>query len=333
MRDLQTLPKAHLHLHLELGMRPGTLADLAAKYGQEVPTVRGYGNFSAFSSMCQGAIGFLRDRVRLGAAGRRDLRRRGADGATYIEPSLWATQHAPRWGGTSEAVWDLAFELFEEAGARHGVCVRFMAPVDRVFDDEDAAVTLAEMAVKLRSVDGSMGVVGLGLHNDEVGHPPADFVKAFAVAVDGGLLSTPHAGELESGQFVADSIDLLGANRIQHGVRSFEVPGLVERLADEGVCLDVCPTSNIMLSVFPSLAEHPLPRLLDAGVRCSLNADDPLLFGPGILDEYELARRDLGLSDEQIATMARSSFECSGAPAAVKAAGLAGIDAWLAQPA
>ena len=332
MRDLQTLPKAHLHLHLELGMRPGTLADLAAKYGQEVPTVRGYGNFTAFSSMCQGAIGFLRDRSdweRLADEVCADAAR---DGATYIEPSLWATQHIPNWG-SAEAVWDLAFELFEEAGARHGVCVRFMAPVDRVFDDEDAAVALATMAVKLRSVDGSMGIVGLGLHNDEVGHPPADFVKAFAVAVDGGLLSTPHAGELESGQFVADSIDLLGADRIQHGVRSFEVPGLVERLADEGVCLDVCPTSNIMLSVFPSLAEHPLPRLLDAGVRCSLNADDPLLFGPGILDEYELARRDLGLSDEQIATMARSSFECSGAPASVKADGLAGIDAWLAQPA
>jgi adenosine deaminase len=177
-----------------------------------------------------------------------------------------------------------------------------------------------------------MGVVGLGLHNDEVGHPPGDFVRAFAVALDGGLLSTPHAGELESGQFVVDSVDLLGAHRIQHGVRSFEVPGLVERLADEGVCLDVCPTSNIMLSVFPSLAEHPLPRLLDAGVRCSLNADDPLLFGPGILDEYELARRDLGLGDEQIAAMARSSFECSGAPADVKAAGLAGIDAWLGEP-
>ncbi|MFT3854694.1 MAG: adenosine deaminase [Ilumatobacteraceae bacterium] len=331
MRDLQTLPKAHLHLHLELGMRPGTLADLAAKAGEPVPTVRGYGSFTAFSEMCRGAIGFLRDRADWERLADEICADAAADGATYIEPSLWATGHREVWG-SDEAVWDLAFELFEDAGARHGVCVRFMAPVDRAWDDEDASVALAELAVSRRSVNGAMGIVGLGLHNDEVGHPPGDFVTAFAIAREGGLLSTPHAGELEHGQFVADSIDLLGANRIQHGVRSFEVPGLVERLAAEGVCLDVCPTSNVMLSVFPSLVEHPLPRLLDAGVRCSLNADDPLLFGPGILDEYELARRDLGLSDELLASMARSSFECSGAPDDVKAAGVAGVDAWLTAP-
>ena len=150
---------------------------------------------------------------------------------------------------------------------------------------------------------------------------------------EGGLLITPHAGELEHGQFVKDSVDLLGADRIQHGVRSFEVPGLVEQLVEQGVCLDVCPTSNIMLSVFPSLAEHPLPRLLDAGVRCSINADDPLLFGPSMLDEYELCRREFGLSDEQLAFIATCSIESGGAPEAVKTAALAGIQEWLAVPA
>lgn len=89
---------------------------------------------------------------------------------------------------------------------------------------------------------------------------------------------------------MVDSLDLLGAERIQRGVRSLEVPGLVEGLASEGICLDVCPTSNIMLGVFESLDSHPLPALLDAGVRCSINADDPLLFGPGLLEEYGLGR-------------------------------------------
>jgi adenosine deaminase len=98
------------------------------------------------------------------------------------------------------------------------------------------------------------------------------------------------------------------------------------------VCLDVCPTSNIMLSVFPSLAEHPLPRLLEAGVRCSINADDPLLFGPSMLDEYELCRREFGLTDSQLADIARTSIECGGAPDSVKVSALAGIDAWLAAP-
>ncbi|MEO5902288.1 MAG: adenosine deaminase [Ilumatobacteraceae bacterium] len=329
MRDLSTLPKAHLHLHLELGMRPATLAELAAKYGEPVPIVRGYGSFTAFSAMCGAAIDFMRERADWQRLADEICADAAHDGATYIEPGFWAGQHRPHWG-SDEATWRMVMEEFDAAGARHGVAVRFLAAVDRVFDDEAASIELAELAVKLRGDDDRIGVVALGLHNDEVGHPPGDFVRAFQIARDGGLLSTPHAGELDAGHVVAEAIDLLGANRIQHGVRSFEVPGLVERLAAEGVCLDVCPTSNVLLSVFPSLAEHPLPRFLAAGVRCSLNADDPLLFGPGILDEYELCRGELALSDEQLASMARSSFECSGAPAAVKRAGVAGIDAWLA---
>jgi adenosine deaminase len=172
-------------------------------------------------------------------------------------------------------------------------------------------------------------VVSFGLHNDEVGHPPQDFVEPFRVAREGGLLITPHAGELESGQFVADSIDLLGAVRIGHGVRSSEVPGLVERLAAERICLDVCPTSNIMLAVFPSYAEHPLPALLDAGVPCSLNGDDPLLFGPDLLGEYELVRKEFGFDDQRIAGLARASIEFGGASEPVKAEAMAGIAAWL----
>jgi adenosine deaminase len=329
MRDLSTLPKAHLHIHLELAMRPATLADLAAKYDRAVPTVRGFGSFTAFSEMCGAAIDFLRDRDDWQRLADEVCADAAHDGATYIEPGFWAGQHRPHWG-SDEATWRMVMEEFEVAGARHGVTVRFLAAVDRVFDDETTAVQLAELAVRLRGDDEHIGVVALGLHNDEVDHPPIDFVRPFQIARDGGLLSTPHAGELEPGHVVAEAVDLLGANRIQHGVRSFEVPGLVERLAAEGVCLDVCPTSNVLLGVFPSIAEHPLPRFLDAGVRCSLNADDPLLFGPGLLDEYELCRREMGLTDEQLASMARSSFECSGAPTAVKLAGVAGVDAWLA---
>jgi adenosine deaminase len=329
VRDLHALPKAHLHLHLELGMRPTTLADLAAKYGEEVPTIRGFGNFSAFSATCQAAMKFLRERDDWARLADEVCEDAVNDGAVYIEPSFWPSQYRAI-NGSDLATWELVLELFEEASARHGVCVRFMAPVDRVRDDEEAAVALAHLALSLQSTNDGPGVVSFGLHNDEVGHPPQDFVRSFAIAREGGLQITPHAGELEHGQFVKDSIDLLGARRIQHGVRSFEVPGLVEQLAAEGICLDVCPTSNIMLSVFPSLAEHPLPRLLEAGVRCSVNADDPLLFGPSMLQEYELCRRELGLSDEQLADVARSSIECGNAPAALKADALAGIDAWLA---
>ena len=329
MRDLQALPKAHLHLHLELGMRPGTLADLAAKYDEPVPVIRGYGNFTAFSATCGAAMELLRARVDWERLADEVCEDAVADGAVYVEPSFWARQYREIWG-SDRATWEMVMDVFTEAADRHGICVRFMAPLDRVLDDDAEATDLARLAVELRSADGAMGVVSFGLHNDEVGHPPQDFVEAFRIAREGGLLITPHAGELESGQFVQDSVDLLGAHRIQHGVRSFEVDGLVEQLVEQGVCLDVCPTSNIMLGVFPSLAEHPLPDLLAAGVRVSINADDPLLFGPSMLDEYELCRREFGLTDEQLAFVARCSIECGGAPDDVKRSALAGIDAWLA---
>jgi adenosine deaminase len=323
MRDLAALPKAHLHLHLEAGMSPKLLAELSAKYDREVPVIRGFGSFAAFSDTYVAATDVLREREDWERLADELCATHVAEGAVYLEPAFWAGNYRHRFD-SDEACWALVFEVFDAAASNHGIALRWMVPVDRVKDAPDDAMTLARFAVA-----NPDHVVSFGLHNDEVGHPPQDFVEAFGVAREGGLLSTPHAGELESGQFVADSVDLLGATRIGHGVRSFEVPGLVDRLAAEGVCLDVCPTSNVMLSVVPDLASHPLPALLDAGVRCSLNGDDPLLFGPGLLEEYELVREELGFDDERMATIARSSIECSGAPADVKASGLAGIDAWL----
>ncbi|HZQ56781.1 MAG TPA: hypothetical protein VFA84_02025, partial [Acidimicrobiales bacterium] len=156
----------------------------------------------------------------------------------------------------------------------------------------------------------------------------------FAMAKEAGLLSCPHAGELDGPASIIGALDALGADRIQHGIRCLEDAALVERLAAAGTCLDVCPTSNAYLKVVPSLAEHPLPRLLAAGIRCSLNADDPLFFGGvGLLAEYEVARDQLGLSDADLAGIARASIDASGAPADVKASANAGIDAWLATPA
>ena len=324
MRNLATLPKGHLHLHLEAGMRQSTLAELAAKYDMVMPTIRGYGSFAAFSDMYVAATAVLRSQEDWERLADEICEDHVADGAVYIEPSFWAANYRDHFA-SDDACWEFVLETFTVAAERHGVTVRFMSAVDRVRNTPDEAVGLAQQAIRLMD----RGVVSFGLHNDEVGHPPQGFVSAFAIAKAGGLLVTPHAGELEGAHFVRDSIDLLGADRIQHGVRAFELPGLVEKIAVSGVCLDVCPTSNIMLGVFPSLAEHPLPRLLDAGVRCSINGDDPLLFGPGILDEYELCRRELGLTDEQLAFVARCSIESGGAPPAVKAAALAGIDGWL----
>ena len=113
-------------------------------------------------------------------------------------------------------------------------------------------------------------------------------------------------------------------------MRAIEAPELVAELAARGICLDVCPTSNVVLEVYPRIADHPLPLLLAAGVRCSLNADDPLLFGCGLLDEYELCRAEMGLDDSNLAAMAAASLEASGASADLVERGLADIRDWLA---
>jgi adenosine deaminase len=323
MRNLALLPKAHLHLHLEAGMSTELLVELARKYKRDVPVISGYGNFAAFSDTYVAATDVLRDRSDWELLAADICRSHVEDGAVYLEPAFWAGNYRHIFE-SDEQCWDLVFEVFDGAASSSGLELKFMVPVDRVKDSPDEAMALARFAIRNQD-----RVVSFGLHNDEVGHPPGDFVDAFHHAVNGGLLSTPHAGELESGQFVVDSLDLLSADRIGHGVRSVELPALLDRLASEDVCLDVCPTSNIMLGVYPNFEAHPLPQILEAGISFSINADDPILFGSTLLGEYEVCRREFGFDDDCIAGIARTSIEFSSASEAVKFAAVGGIDDWL----
>jgi adenosine deaminase len=324
MRHLVALPKAHLHLHLEGGMRPTTLAERADHYGTDVPPTRGFGSFGAFVGMYVAACGVLRRPEDLARLVTETVEDAAAAGATWVEPAFYLPRYEGLFGSTAAAL-EAVIEAGQKASAATGVGVGWMVSADRTTDPAEA-VALARLAVEW----AGRGVVSFGLANDEAGWPPAPFAEAFAVARAGGLLATPHAGELAGAESVRSALDDLRADRIQHGVRAVEDPDLVRRLADEGVCLDVCPTSNLLLNVVPSIEAHPLPALLDAGVRCSLNGDDPLLFGPGLLEEYELCRQQLHLDDAALAGVARASLESSGAPDALKRTGAAGVDAWLA---
>jgi adenosine deaminase len=187
------------------------------------------------------------------------------------------------------------------------------------------AVALARLAAHY----AGRGVVSFGLAGDEAHGPPDPFAEAFEVARAAGLISTPHAGELAGPESVRVALDALGARRLQHGVRAIEDPELVQRLVDERVCLDVCPTSNVQLGVASSLEDHPLPALLQAGGSVSLNADDPVIFSCGLLDEYELARRVFGCDDAVLATIAATSIRSSGAPESIREGALARIHDWL----
>jgi adenosine deaminase len=324
MRDLRELPKGHLHLHFELGMRPSTMASFAERNAMATPRTTGFTEFGGFGEVVGGILPMFREVADFERLVDEMVEDAANEGVVYVEPSFYPYPYLGIFG-TPEAAWETVLHRSEEAGARHGVVVRWMAAVDRVLDTPEHGIEVAKTAVRYREA----GIVALGLHNDENGYPPEPFVDAFRYAKDAGLLSTPHAGELDGPASVRGAIDVLDADRLQHGIRAIEDPALVEVLAERGTTLDVCPTSNLQLSVVPSLAQHPLPALLAAGVRCSINGDDPLIFGPTCLQEYELCRDELALTDEQLAACARSSITGGAAPADIQARALAGIDAWL----
>ncbi len=139
----------------------------------------------------------------------------------------------------------------------------------------------------------------------------------------------PHAGELSGPEAVRAVIAALNPHRLGHGVRIAEDPATSTAVAAAGIVCDVCPTSNVILGVSESFAAHPLPRLLDSGVRVTLNADDPLLFGTSLGEEYSRARREFGLSDDELAGIAGTSVDAAAAPANIKAAAREAIAAWL----
>jgi len=328
-RDLRALPKAHLHIHLEGAMRPETLRELCARDGIPVPEIRGYGSFTEFASTYVSACEVMRTPDDLRRLVFEVVEDAALAGCVWVEPSFYAGHHVDRLGSEHD-IWRMLVEFGAEAGERHGVGVGWMAALDRTYGDGDAERVTA-LALALHA--SGAPIVSFGLHNDEAGFPPELFADQFARAGAAGLLRTPHAGELDGPASVRGAIHALGADRIQHGVRAVEEPELLAEIADRGIVLDVCPTSNVMLSVVPAIEQHPLPRLLEAGIRCSINGDDPLLFGPGIVEEYELCRDVLGLTDDQLAGIARASLEGSGAPLELVAAAVEEIDAWAGVPA
>jgi adenosine deaminase len=322
-RDLRALPKGHLHLHLEGSMRPSTLAELADGAGIPVPEIRGYGSFTAFADTYLAACQVLTTPEHFARLVDEVVEDSVLDGAVWVEPSFYAPHHRDRFG-LDAAIVDMVLEALHAAGERHGVGVGLMLAADRTVDP-----SIAVEQARLAAARADRGVVSFGLANDEAIGPPEPFADAFSIAKEAGLLSAPHAGELAGPASVWGALDTLQPDRLQHGVRAIEDPELVKRLADSDIVLDVCPTSNLLLSVYPTLAEHPLPQLLDAGIACSLNGDDPLLFGPVLLHEYEVARSEMGLDDDALAAVARASIAGSGAPDALKATALRSIDDWL----
>jgi adenosine deaminase len=325
-RDLRSLPKAHLHLHLEGAMRRHTLQDLADHYGLAV-SVDGDGSFASFIALYRAACEVLRGPEDVDRLVREIVADAAADGVVWVEISTWLSPaHAERLGVTNpEANLEILLDAGQRASRDLGVGVGFILSANRTRPPAEA-VELARLAAQY----AGKGVVGFGLADDETKGAANLFGEGFSIARDAGLMSVPHAGEHGGPESVRSALDVLGARRIMHGVRSVDDPVLLRRLVDEDITLDVCPTSNVVLRVVPTLAEHPLPALLEAGVRVTLNADDPLFFNSGVRAEYELGRASFGLDDQTLARIAQTSIDSSGAPADLKASSRTRIADWLA---
>ncbi len=337
-------------------MRPATLSELCARYGIEGPAdTRGrkFDSFGGFLRVFWAACDCIRTRDDLARLILEVAEDAHAEGVWWVEPAFDAARYSTLRAGsphrlfeTQEQGWRFALEAAEAASGATGVGIGFISAVDRIMPldhaMERALVTAGLVRAGEHAIQSGMpcfagkhaGIVAFGLHGNEQGFPPEPFAEAFAVALDGtGLVSAPHAGEIAplpggGAASVAAALDHLRAQRIAHGVLAIEDDALVARLAAEQVCLDVCPTSNLLLGVFPAPEAHPLPRLLEAGVACTLGSDDPLLFGASLLDELALCRDRMGLDEPWLAAMARNSFVHSGAPQPVKDAGIAAVAAW-----
>ncbi|GAA4942986.1 adenosine deaminase [Streptomonospora halophila] len=321
---LKQLPKADLHLHLEGAMRPVTLADLARTYGHPAPQIAPcYDSFDRFQNCYQEVVELIRTRCDLQRLVHEVVEDAAASGAVWIEPHFMLSTYAPALG-PAEEVLDLVLETGNATGARLGVGFGLVLGASRNRDPHQAMV-LARLAAEY----ADRGVVAFGLVGDESAAPAEDFERPFTIAREADLILAPHAGERVGALSVRNAVDVLSADRIAHGVRAVEHPPLLERLADEGITLDVCLTSNQLLGVVDDLDDHPLPRLLKAGVPCSLGSDDPLLFGTSLLTEYQIARSQLSSPDSQLATLASTSIDASGVPDDLVMSALTGIRTWL----
>ena len=331
MRDLATLPKAELHVHLEGAMRIATVRELADRGRTPAPSgLVGedwrFADFDDFIAQYNATCALLTEPEDFRRIAYEFCEDEARNGVRYAEVVFSPSNHAPRlgddWFGPIEAVLDGL-----EAGRRDfGVTARVAPDLVR-----DAGIELAERSLEVALKYAGRGVVALNAAGSERS-PVAPFGPLFRRAKDAGLRSVPHAGEWAGPRNVWETLEHCMPDRIGHGVRSVEDPILVQHLAERGIPLEVSPVSNVATGVYGSLAEHPFRVLRDAGVTVTLNSDDPPMFGAWLADVYRSAAETWNYDDDSLAEIARTGVRASFADDDLKSAILEGIDSWLAEP-
>ena len=339
MRDLVSLPKAHLHLHFTGSLRPQSLAEMAAQRGIRLPHVlldgegvrppadeRGWFRFQRLYDAARACVRSEAEMRRIVAEAALDD---ASEGSGRLEIQVDPTSYAPFVGGLTPAL-EIVLDEARAASERTGVEVGVVVAASRLRHPLEAR-TLARLAARYAG-EGPGEVVGFGLSNDERRGDTEMFAPAFAIARRAGLASVPHGGELLGAGHVQTLVEHLAPDRIGHGVRTAEDPALLAAVVAAGVAFEVCPASNVSLGVYAEDRHVPLRELVDAGATVSLGADDPLLFGSRLVAQYEAARHVHGFSDADLAELARGSVQASRATPATRARLLAGIDSWVTTP-
>ena len=325
---LQSLPKAEVHLHLEGCFDADTIARWARAEGVALP--RAQEDLFKFSGLAD-FLGFLDLACGLAATPERlaqlsyGLAQRLTDNGTgyadvIVNPTHWHAWHG-RLSAMLDAI-DAGLQAAEQDGLTSvGLCISLLRT-----QTTDESIELVELLHAMRHPR----VVALSVDGNEAtaGRTGPRFAEAFRRAGQHGLRRTVHAGESSGPEGVWDAVNLLGADRIDHGVRAIEDPALVRMLAERQIPLGICPTSNLVLGVYPSIEQHPLERLRQAGVRVSVNTDDPALLDASLVGEYALCRQAFGWTDEITRSVARTSIDASFASEDVKRKLLDALQRW-----
>lgn len=330
---LDALPKAELHVHIEGTLEPETIFTLARRNGidlafADVETLRAAYAFTDLQSFLD--IYYAGASVLVTADDFRDmaaayLEKAAADNVIRAEIFFDPQTHTAR-GIAMATVIEGLMRALDEARAKGMSCDLILCFL-RHLSEEDAFATLAA-ALPFRDA-----FIGVGLDSSEVGHPPDKFARVFAEARRQGLHVVAHAGEEGPPAYVWEALDILGAERIDHGVRCLEDADLTARLAREKVPLTVCPFSNVRLKVCETLADHPLKRMLDAGLAATINSDDPAYFGGYVGANWRETCAALGLTRAEAITIARNGFDAAFVDAATRAGFQARLEAAIAGPA
>jgi adenosine deaminase len=321
------LPKAELHLHIEGSLEPEMLVALAKRNGIDIPfrsveEVRAayeFSNLQDFLDIYYQGMNVLRTEEDFFDLTMAYLNRARADNVRHAEIFFDPQGHSARGVPFNVAISGIVTAL-SMSRAQFGMTSKLILCFLRHLSEEDAFACLKEAEPWLDRI------AAVGLDSSEIGHPPSKFQRVFAAARERGLKLVAHAGEEGPPDYVREALDLLNIDRLDHGNRSLEDETLVARLKESGMTLTVCPLSNLKLCVVKDMRAHPLKRMLSAGLRATVNSDDPAYFGGYMMANFEAAIEALDLDPDDIRALARNSFAGSFLEEGQKRAHLAAID-------